>query len=108
MSDAQQHVKLSTRARVPTIIPRRNLHRKTRLDCVTTMISWLYHSSIALVPASAADPKRHLRAALIESRGDPTTLPAKEAIAALVALRPPAPPCVQTAVAHQCSASPPA
>ena len=31
MSDAQQHVKLSTRARVPTIIPRRNLHRKTRL-----------------------------------------------------------------------------
>ena len=56
------------------------------------MFSWLYHSSIALVPASAADAKRHLRAALIESRGDPTTLPAKEAIAALVALRPPAPP----------------
>ena len=59
------------------------------------MLWLLHHSTIALLPASAADPKRHLRAALIESRGDPTTLPAKEAIAALVALRPPAPPaCV--------------
>ena len=50
----------------------------------------VHATSIALVPASAAGPKRQLRAALIESRGDPTTRPAKEAIAALVALRPPA------------------
>ena len=56
----------------------------------------VHATSIALVPASAAEPKRQLRAALIESRGDPTTRPAKEAIAALVALRPPAPSvCIQ-------------
>ena len=65
---------------------------RSRERVVAAMLWLLHHSTAALLPASAADPKRHLRAALIESRGDPTTLPAKEAIAALVALRPPAPP----------------